>query len=54
VVVIEPLANDYTLLPGEELEITSFSRSASQRFNVVESDGATQVYLEDADDFSVT
>lgn len=53
VVEVEPWANDYTLLPDETLEIVAFGEKAVPWFNVVEWDGATQVYCEDTDDFKV-
>jgi hypothetical protein len=53
VVAVEPWGNDYTLLPGEKLEVVAFGESAMPWFNVVEWDGATQVYCEDMVDFKV-
>lgn len=53
VVAVEPWANDYTLMPDEELEIVAFGNTAVPWFNVVESDGTTQVYCEDTVDFKV-
>jgi hypothetical protein len=53
IVAVEPWANEYTLLPGEELEIWAFGNSAVPWFYVVEWDGTTQVYLNDAADFKV-
>jgi hypothetical protein len=53
VVIVEPWANDYTLLPGEKLEIVAFGETAVPWFNVVEWDGTTQVYCEDTADFRV-
>ena len=53
VVAVEPWANDYTLLPGEELEIVAFGKTAMPWFNVVELDGTTQVYCEETSEFKV-
>jgi len=53
IVAVEPWAYDYTLLPGEELEIVAFGKTAVPWFNVVEWDGTTQVYCEETDDFNV-
>jgi hypothetical protein len=61
VVWIEPWANDYTLMPGEELEVIATGGDLQPRlvrdiqpdFNVVEHDGATQVYCENTADFKV-
>jgi hypothetical protein len=53
VVAVEPWANDYTLLPGEELEIVAFGDTALPWFHVVEWDGTSQVYCEDTADFKV-
>src|SRR5262249_54509773 len=44
VVAVEPWANDYTLLPGEELEIVAFGDAELPWFHVVEWDGVSQVY----------
>jgi hypothetical protein len=53
VVAVEPWGNDYTLLPDEELEVIAFGDSAVPWFNVVEWDGATQVYCYGTVDFKV-
>ena len=53
VIAVEPWANDYTLLPGEQLEIIAFGRTAIPWFNVVEWDGTSQVYCEETVDFRV-
>lgn len=50
---MEPWANDYTLLPDEELTVIAVGKSAIPWFNLVEWDGTTQVYCEDANDFRV-
>jgi hypothetical protein len=46
VVWVEPWPDDYTLLPGESLEIHVRSSVAQPWFNVVETDRNTQVYVE--------
>ena len=53
VVAVEPWANDYTLLPDEKLAVIAFGKLRTPWFNIVESDGTTQVYCEDADNFKV-
>ena len=53
VVAIEPWANDYTLLPGEELVLVAFGDVAIPWFTVVERDGTTQVYCEETANFKV-
>lgn len=53
VVAVEPWANDYTLMPGEELVIVAFGDTAVPWFHVVEWDGTSQVYCEDTVDFRV-
>jgi hypothetical protein len=54
VVYVEPWADDYTLLPGEELVIFADSDAEEHPwFNVVESTNATQVYCEATSGFSV-
>ena len=53
IVAVEPWANDYTLLPGEELEIVALGEGAMPWFHVVEWDGTTQVYCEETAQFKV-
>lgn len=53
VVAVEPWANDYTLLPGEELEIVAFGNTTVPWFHVVEWDGVSQVYCNETMDFRV-
>ena len=53
VVAVEPWANDYTLLPGEELEIIAFGDTELPWFHVVEWDGTSQVYIQVTGDFKV-
>ena len=45
VVWIEPVGNDYTLLPGERLELVAHDPSMLPWFSVVERFSATQVYI---------
>jgi hypothetical protein len=53
VVIVEPWATDYTLLPSEDLVVVAFGHSAVPWFYIVECDGATQVYCEDTAEFKV-
>ena len=53
VVVVEPWANDYTLLPDEELVIEVFDNNEMPWFHVREWDGTTQVYVQTGSDFRV-
>jgi hypothetical protein len=53
VVAVEPWADDYTLLPGEELEIVAFGNAETPWFHVVEWDGTSQVYCAETADFRV-
>jgi hypothetical protein len=53
VVIVEPWAFDFTVLPEEKLEIVAFGDTAVPWFNVVEWDGVTQVYCEDTATFKV-
>jgi hypothetical protein len=54
VVYVEPWGEDYTLRPGEELEIVAWGESVPPWFNVVEGDTATSVYVEgDCKEFAV-
>ncbi len=52
-VVVEPWANDYTLLSGEELEIIAFGDAEMPWFHVVEWDGTSQIYCEETAVFKV-
>ena len=47
IVWVEPLGEDFTLLAAESLEIVAGSDSKQQWFGVVESEGGTQVYLQE-------
>jgi hypothetical protein len=53
VIYVEPWAGDYTLLPGEEVVVLALSNTGIPWFNLVESEGATQIYCEETDDFKV-
>ena len=53
VVAVEPWADDFTLMPGEELEIVAYSDSAAPWFFVVEWKGTSQIYCNETDDFEV-
>jgi hypothetical protein len=54
VVYVEPWGEDYTLRPGEQLEIIARGGASPPWFHVVESDGVTSVYVEgDGEDFAV-
>ena len=46
VIWVEPWPNDFTLLPGESLEIHVRSSTAQAWFNVVETDRNMQIYVE--------
>jgi hypothetical protein len=46
IVWVEPWAEDFTLLAGEELEIIAHSTTEQPWFYVVECPESTQVYLE--------
>jgi hypothetical protein len=46
IVWVEPWAEDFTLLAGEELEIIARSTTEQPQFYVVEWPESTQVYLE--------
>jgi hypothetical protein len=51
---VEPVGEDFTLLPGESLEIISRGNKTPSYFSVVETEGNTQAYIENkADGFDV-
>jgi hypothetical protein len=52
-IVVEPWAYDFTLMPGEALDIVGYSDRVAPWFYVVESDDASQVYCEECDIFDV-
>jgi hypothetical protein len=52
-VYIEPWGEDYWLFPGDDIDIVAFSRETTATFGVVESDGDTQIYLEQCHDVKV-
>jgi hypothetical protein len=49
IVWLEPWAEDYTLLPNEELQILAHSESEQPWFHVVVGEKHTQVYLQTGD-----
>ena len=53
VVYVEPWANDYTLLPGDELDIIAFGDDSNPSFVAVEWEDASQIYCNDTIDFKV-
>jgi hypothetical protein len=53
VIAVEPWAEDFTLLPAEELEIIAFGDTAVPWFQVVEREGTSQVYCDNTLDFKV-
>lgn len=54
VVYVEPWADSFVLAAGERQTITAIGAAKLPWFNVVYSDGAVQVYVEDAETFSTT
>jgi hypothetical protein len=50
---VEPWANDYTLMPGEELEVLAFGANSTPWFYAVEWEGASQIYCNDSNNFKV-
>ncbi|MBX7166830.1 MAG: hypothetical protein K1X74_10900 [Pirellulales bacterium] len=46
VIWVEPWPHDFTLLPGESIEIHVHSSTAQAWFHVVETDRNTQIYVE--------
>ncbi len=54
VVYVEPWAEDYTLLPNEELLVEAFGVKAMPWFTLVEWADDTQVYCNDTDNFRVS
>lgn len=53
VVYVEPWAEDFTLFPGEALEVHAYSLGTTPHFYIVASAGITQVYCESSDTFKV-
>lgn len=53
VVAVEPWAHDFTLMPGEELEVIAYGNDAAPYFHVVEWEGTSQVHCEDCTSFEV-
>jgi hypothetical protein len=54
VIYAEPIANDYTLLPGDELLFEAFGTEKKPWFTLVEYTEDTQVYCNDAVHFRVS
>jgi len=52
-VAVEPWGEDFTLLPGEALEIVAVGEADTPWFHLVEWEGSSQVYCENAVDFKV-
>jgi hypothetical protein len=52
-VAVEPWGEDYTLMPGEHMEIHAYGRKGTPWFHVVGWDDSLQVYCEDTDSFKV-
>ncbi len=48
VVAVEPWGADYTLLPGESLEVVAFGDEVVPTFELVECNDCSQVYCNDA------
>lgn len=53
VVAVEPWGADFTLMPGEELELLAYGDKATPWFVLVEWEGTSQIYCEDANDYEV-
>jgi hypothetical protein len=53
IICVEPWANDYTLMPREDLVVVAFNEESVPWFNVVEGEGWSQVYCEQASHFQV-
>jgi hypothetical protein len=53
VVVVEPWAEDFTLMPGEGLEIVALGETEAPWFHVREWEGTSQVFCECTSDFEV-
>ena len=54
IVYIEPWADDYTLMPDEELVLEAHGVNAVPWFNIVEWANDTQIYCENTQSFVVT
>ena len=54
VIAVEPWGADYTLLPGESLEVTAFGDETTPSFELVAWDDSSQVYCNDASTYEVT
>jgi len=53
VVAVEPWGADYTLLPGESLEVVAFGGEVAPSFELVEWNDSSQVYCNDASTYEV-
>ncbi len=53
VVAVEPWAEDFTLMPGEELVVIAYGSEAVPWFHIVEWNGTSQVYCEGSASFEV-
>ncbi len=53
VVAVEPWGADYTLFPGESLEVVAFDDEVAPSFELVERDNSSQVYCNDASTYEV-
>ncbi len=54
IVAVEPWGADFTLLPGESLDVIATGDKVEPWFQVVEDVGISQVFCEDASSFEVT
>jgi hypothetical protein len=52
-VFVEPWAEDFTLLPGENLEVVAFSNAGWPWFYIDERDDGILIYCNDTEDFKV-
>ena len=53
-IYVEPWGEDFTLRPGEALEVAAFSKGDPPYFHMVWNDDGTQIFCENTDDFVVT
>ena len=52
-VQVEPWGADFTLLPGERLEVVAYGSKVVPWLELIEHEGATQAYCNEADTFEV-
>ena len=52
-VAVEPWGADYTLLPGESLQVVAFGDEVAPSFELVEWNNSCQVYCDDASSYEV-